>query len=112
MDGHQYPIAIATSEGSALSRSMVDVEALTEQLIPIRDALLKLFEGLPAKSRGELQGVELGVHMTAGGNVALVSGNMVPSLKLILGSRQRSPSTRSTMPRSSPAKKPDVVEIG
>lgn len=90
---------------------MVDVEMLSEQLIPIRDAFLKLFEGVQAKSRGEPHRLELGLTVTQHGDIAFAIGDAQPSLTLTLESRQRSPSTRSPTSKSSAAKKSDIVEI-
>jgi hypothetical protein len=106
-----YPILKLARDEQLLHRQGVDVEKLNEQLIPIRDVLIKLFDAAPAKSRGELHRLELGLAITKDGNVAFTSGTTKPSLTLTLESRQRSPSTRSTTSRSSAAKKPDVVEI-
>jgi hypothetical protein len=90
---------------------VIDVEKLSEQLIPIRDAFLKLFEGVQAKSRGEPYRLELGLTVTEQGNIAFAIGDTRPSLTLTLESRQRSPSNRPPRSKASAAKKPDVVEI-
>ena len=89
----------------------VDVESLSEQLKPILDGLLKMFDDAPAKSRGELHKLEVGLVATEDGVIAFPSDDMRPSLTLTLGSRQRAPATRSATSRSSAAKKRDVVEI-
>jgi hypothetical protein len=93
------------------NRRLVDVEKLSEQLIPIRDAFLKLFEGVHAKSRGEPHRLELGLTVTQQGNIAFAIGDTRPSLTLTLESRHRSPSDRSPRSKARAAKKPDVVEI-
>ena len=107
----RYPIVKLARDDQLLNRESVDVERLNEQLIPIRDVLLKLFDGAPAKSRGELHRLELGLAVTKDGNIAFTSGTTKPSLTLTLESRPRAPSTRSTTSRSTAAKKPEVVEI-
>jgi hypothetical protein len=89
---------------------VVDVERLSEQLIPIRDAFLKLFEGVQAKSRGEPHRLELGLTVTQYGDIAFATGDARPTFTLILQGRQVAPSTRSPRPKSG-AKKSDVVEI-
>jgi hypothetical protein len=97
--------------GQVGTRRVVDVEKLSEQLIPIRDAFLKLFEGVQAKSRGEPHRLELGLTVTEQGNIAFAIGDTRPSLTLTLESRQRPPGSRSPRSKASAAKKPDVVEI-
>jgi len=96
-------------ESKKLTPRAVDVETLSEQLIPIRDALLKLFDGVRSRSRGELHRIELGLTVTEQGTIAFTIGDARPSLTLTLESRQRSPSVRGS--KSGAAKKPDVVEI-
>jgi hypothetical protein len=86
------------------------VESLSEQLKPVLDALLTIFDGVPAKSRGELQ-LEVGLVVTQDGILAFPSEDIRPTLKLTLGTRQSAPATRSATSRSGAAKKRDVVEI-
>lgn len=105
-----YPV-VRTTESKSRYPSGVEVESLREQLKPIRDALLTIFDGAPAKSRGELHKLEVGLVVTQDGILAFPSEDMRPSLTLTLESRQRAPATRSATSRSSAAKKPDVVEI-
>ena len=100
----RYPIATVTADRQVVNAGWVNMDTLTEQLLPIRDAFLELFERAPAKSRGELHRLELGLAVTEQG-IAFATGDTRPSLTLTLQSRQRSP-------RSNAAKKPDVVEIG
>ena len=102
---------VHTTESQSIRPRGLDVESLNAQLMPIVDALHTLFDGARAKSRGELQKVEVGLVVTQDGAVAFASGDMRPSLTLTLGSRQRAPATRSPTSRSSAAKKRDVVEI-
>ena|SRR5512132_1273927 len=102
---------VRTTESKASFPSGVEVESLREQLKPIRDALLTIFDGAPAKSRGELHKLEVGLVLTQDGIIAFPSEDMRPTLVLTLESRQRAPATRSTTSRSSAAKKRDVVEI-
>jgi hypothetical protein len=105
-----YSVVRTTESRSAYPRG-VEVESLSEQLKPILDALLTLFDGAPAKSRGELHKLEVGLVVTADGMIAFPSEGMRPTLTLTLGTRQRAPSTRSATSRSDAAKKRDVVEI-
>ena len=112
MERRQYPIVAVTTDGQTVHPSTVDVESLSEQLIPIRNALLRLFHGLPARNRGELKELELGLYLTTGGQIAFVSGNIAPSLLLRVGPKQQPVSP--TRPRSAGTKAtetPDVVEI-
>jgi hypothetical protein len=102
---------VRTTQSNATRPRGVEVESLSEQLQPIHDALLAMFDRAPAKSRGELHRLEVGLVVTADGMVAFPSEDIRPSLTLTLGSRQRAPATRSASSRSSAAKKPDVVEI-
>ena len=105
-----YPV-VRTTESKSRYPSGVEVESLREQLKPIRDALLTIFDGAPAKSRGELHKLEVGLVLTQDGIIAFPSEDMRPTLVLTLESRQRAPATRSTTSRSGAAKKRDVVEI-
>jgi hypothetical protein len=105
-----YPVVRTTASKSMYPRG-VEVESLKEQLTPIRDALLTIFDGAPAKSRGELHKLEVGLVVTADGILAFPSEDTRPTLTLTLESRQRAPATRSATSRSSAAKKRDVVEI-
>jgi hypothetical protein len=102
---------VRTTESRAAHPRGVEVESLREQLKPIRDALLTIFDDGPAKSRGELYKLEVGLVVTQDGILAFPSEDMRPTLTLTLGSRQRAPATRSATSRSSAAKKRDVVEI-
>ena len=49
---NRYPTF--NTESKKLVPRAIDVETLSEQLIPIRDAFLKVFDGARARSRGEL----------------------------------------------------------
>jgi hypothetical protein len=106
----RYPV-VRTTQSRSIHPRGVDVESLGEQLKPILDALLTIFDGAPAKSRGELHKLEVGLVLTQDGMIAFPSEDIKPSLTLTLGSRQRAPATRSATSRSSAAKKRDVVEI-
>jgi hypothetical protein len=105
-----YSVVRTTQSRSMYPRG-VDVEGLSEQLKPILEGLLTMFDGAPTRSRGELHKLEVGLVVTADGMIAFPSEDMRPSLTLTLGSRQRAPTTRSATSRSSAAKKRDVVEI-
>jgi hypothetical protein len=105
-----YSVVRTTESRSAYPRG-VEVESMSEQLKPILGALLTLFDGAPAKSRGELHKLEVGLVVTADGMIAFPSEGMRPTLTLTLGTRQRAPATRSATSRSGAAKKRDVVEI-
>jgi hypothetical protein len=104
-----YSVVRTTESRSAYPRG-VEVESLSEQLKPILDALL-IFDGAPARSRGELQKLEVGMVVTQDGILASPSEDMRPTLTLTLGTRQCAPATRSATSGSGAAKKRDVVEI-
>jgi hypothetical protein len=101
---------VRTTQSRSIRPLGVDVESLNEQLKPILDALLTVFDGAPAKSRGEIHKLEVGLVVTEDGMIAFPSEDMRPSLTLTLGTRQRAPATRPATSRSS-AKQRDVVEI-
>jgi len=105
---NRYPTF--NTESKKLVPRAIDVETLSEQLIPIRDAFLKVFDGARARSRGELHRLELGLTITEQGTIAFTVGDARPTLTLTLESRPRSPSARSTA-KSGAGKQPDVVEI-
>lgn len=102
---------VRTTESPLIRPRGVEVEGLSEQLKPLLEALLTIFDGAPAKSRGELHKLEVGLVVTEDGVVAFPSEDMRPTLTLTLGTRQRAPTTRSVTSRSGAAKKRDVVEI-
>ena len=102
---------VRTTESRSAHPHGVEVESLSEQLKPILDALLTIFDGAPAKSRGELHKLEVGLVVTQDGILAFPSEDMRPTLTLTLGTRQRAPATRSATSRSGAAKNRDVVEI-
>jgi hypothetical protein len=112
----RYPSVSLTTESQVVKHGAVDVEALSPQLVRIRDAFLELFEGAPARSKGELHRLDVGLAVTEAGEIAFATGNTRPSLTLSLERRQRSPSTRSasaarSVPAKEPVKEPEVVEI-
>ena len=102
---------VRTTESPSIRPRGVEVESLSEQLKPILEALLTLFDGAPAKSRGELHKLEIGLVVTEDGMIAFPSEDMRASLTLTMGSRQRAPATRSPTSKSGAAKKRDIVEI-
>jgi hypothetical protein len=102
---------VRTTESRSMHPRGVELESLSEQLKPILDALLTIFDGASAKSRGELYKLEVGLVVTQDGILAFPSEDMRPTLTLTLGSRQRAPATRSAASKSGTAKKRDVVEI-
>lgn len=106
----RYPIVTLTTDEELVNRRVVDVEALGEQLVPIRDVFLKLFTGTSSRGRGELHRLELGLTLTTDGNIAFATGSTKPSLTLTLERRQYSSKTRSAS-RVGADSKPDVVEI-
>ena len=105
---NRYPTF--NTESRKLVPRAIDVETLSEQLIPIRDAFLKVFDGARARSRGELHRLELGLTITEQGTIAFTVGDARPTLTLTLESRPRSPSARSTA-KSGAGKQPDLVEV-
>jgi hypothetical protein len=104
----RYPVVI--TQGQERHDRAVDADALSAQVVAIRDAFLKLFNGIPARSRGELDRVEIGLALTDQGDIAFAAGNTTPSMTLVLRVRQRSLG-RSATPRASATKEPVVVEI-
>ena len=80
---NRYPTF--NTESKKLVPRAIDVETLSEQLIPIRDAFLKVFDGARARSRGELHRLELGLTITEQGTIAFtgllayVSSNVLES---------------------------------
>jgi hypothetical protein len=102
---------VRTTASKSLYPNGVEVESLSEQLKPLRDALLTIFDVAPAKNRGELHKLEIGLVVTQDGILAFPSEDMRPTLTLTFESRQRAPATRSATSRSGAAKKRDVVEI-
>lgn len=89
----------------------VDMDALTSQLIPIRDALLRVFEGVPARSRGELQRLEMAIAVSDKGVLAIPGENTRPVLTLTVGMRPRSSGGRSGTSKSTTSAKRDIVQI-
>lgn len=105
-----YPILDLTTDGvEVVPHQRVDVEGLSEQLTPIRDALLELFEGGPKKGRVSLQRLEVGLAVTRDGRIAFATGNATPSLTLTF-ERRPSPSGTRTTKAKSPAKS-DVLSV-
>jgi hypothetical protein len=88
----------------------VDLEEMTDELIHVRDAMLKVFDGIPARARGEVQSVEIGLVLTTRGNIAIPTEDMKPSLTLTLGTKPKASGTRSGASRAAAAKA-DVVQI-
>jgi hypothetical protein len=86
----------------------VELDNLTSQLIPLRDALLKVFDGIPARRRAEVQRLEVGLSLTERGDLALAAENTKALITLTLGNRQRLPRTRS---QGTSGPKPDVVRV-
>ena len=58
----RYSVA-RTTEGR-LGPGRVEVERLSEQLTPIVDAFIAIFNRVPARSRGQLQELEVGLVVT------------------------------------------------
>jgi len=107
-----YPILDLTTDGvEVVPHQRVDVEALGEQLTPIRDALLELFEGGPKEGRVSLQRLEVGLAVTRDGRIAFATGNATPSLTLTFERRSSSSGTRATKARPRAAPKSDVVNV-
>lgn len=104
----RYPVVI--TQGQERIDRAVDPDALSGQVVAIRDAFLKLFNGIPARSRGELDRVEIALALTDQGDIAFATGSTTPSMTLVLRTRQRSLS-RSATRKASATKEPVVVEI-
>jgi len=105
----RYPL-VTPEEDERVNPRGIGVETLSEQLIPLREVFITLFDGASAKGRGELLRVELGLAVSKEGYIGFATGTTKPSITLTFERRPRSPSTRSAT-KASAAKKPDVVEI-
>jgi hypothetical protein len=106
-----YPIVTVAEDGQvALQNRAFDVDTLGTQLAPVRDAILQLFEGR-AKGRAELKQVEIGLVVTDRGEVAFATGNANPSMRITVGIRQRTTTSRATGAKPRAAEKPEVVQV-
>jgi len=106
-----YPIVELTTQGMEIvPHRGVDLDSLSAQLAPVRDALLELFKGASTKGRGGLQRIEVGLSVTRDGRIAFITGNATPSLTLTFERRPPAPS-RSTAARVVAAAEPDMVTI-
>lgn len=88
----------------------VDLGEMTAELIHVRDAMLKVFDGISARARGEVQSLEIGLVLTTRGHIAIPAEDMKPSLILTLGTKQKAPGTRAGASKAA-ASKADVVQI-
>lgn len=108
----EYPIVDLTTDGvEVVPHRGVDLETLSAQLVPVRDALLELFKGGPTNSRVALQRLEVGLSVTRDGRVAFATGNATPSLTLTFERRTPAPSTRSTKARPAEPAVPAMVQV-
>jgi len=108
----EYPIVDLTTQGvEVVTQRGVDLDSLSEQLIPIRDAFLALIEGGSPASRVALQRLEIGLSVTRDGRVAFATGNATPTLTLTFERRLPPSSTRSTKSRAAEPAKPNVVKV-
>jgi hypothetical protein len=108
----EYPIVDLTTDGvEVVPHRGVDLETLSAQLVPVRDALLELFKGGPANSRVGLQRLEVGLSVTRDGRVAFATGNATPSLTLTFERRTPAPRARSAKARPEEPSVPEMVQI-
>lgn len=97
----EYPIVELTTHGAeTVPHAGVDLDTLREQLVPVRDALLELFEGASPKRTVALQRLEVGLSVTRDGRVAFATGNATASFTLTFERRQPAAATRTTRPKA------------
>jgi len=108
-------VDLTTDGVEVVPHQRVDVEALTEQLIPIRDALLALFQGRSGRSPVALQRLEIGLAVTPDGRVAFTTGKATPSLTLTFDRRAResvpTAKARAKRPAARAVAAPEVVQV-
>jgi hypothetical protein len=122
---HDYPIVELTTHGAeTVPHAGVDLGTLREQLVPVRDALLELFEAGGGKRHVALQRLEVGLSVTRDGRVAFATGNATASLTLTFERRQPATATRTPKPKAAAsderraqkaaagAREPQTVETG
>lgn len=113
----EYPIVELTAQGAeTVPHAGVDLEHLSEQLVPLRDAMLELLDGARAKRTVALQRLEVGLSVTRDGRVAFATGSATASLTLTFERRQPAATARGSKPKA-PARKPKAeaeveVEVG
>ena len=91
---HEYPIVELTTHGAeTVPHAGVDLDTLRQQLVPVRDAMLDLFEGGTSKRGVALQRLEVGLSVTKDGRVAFATGNATASFTLTFERRQPAPRT-------------------
>ena len=108
-----YPIVTVAGDGQVASQNRAfDIDTLSAQLAPVRDAILQLFEGR-AKGRAELKQVEIGLVVTDRGEIAFATGSANPSMTITVGVRQRTTTSRATgaKSRAAVAEEPEVVQV-
>jgi hypothetical protein len=97
----EYPIVELTAQGAeTVPHAGVDLEHLSEQLVPLRDALLDLFEGSRPRRTVALQRVEVGLSVTRDGRVAFATGNATAALTLTFERRQRAVGAKTSKPKA------------
>lgn len=107
---NEYPIVELTTHGvETVPHAGVDLDTLREQLVPVRDALLELFEGGTSKRSVVMQRLEVGLSVTRDGRVAFATGNATASFTLTFERRQ--PTARTPKPEAPQAAKPDLVQL-
>lgn len=106
----EYPIVELTAQGAeTVPHAGVDLEHLSEQLVPLRDAMLELLDGAGAKRTVALQRLEVGLSVTRDGRVAFATGNATASLTLTFERRQPAATARTSKPKPAAARKPKAV---
>lgn len=109
---NEYPIVELTTQGvETVPHAGVDLENLSAQLVPVRDALIELFEDGRARRSVALQRLEVGLSVTRDGRVAFATGNATASLTLTFERRQPVPKARSAKPKQSEPAPPDLVKL-
>lgn len=105
----EYPIVELTAQGAeTVPHAGVDLEHLSEQLVPLRDAMLELLDGARAKRTVALQRLEVGLSVTRDGRVAFATGNATASLTLTFERRQPAATARTSKPKAAAARKPRI----
>jgi hypothetical protein len=101
-------IVSPTETYAGLGIESMNADDLAAQLIPLRDALLKVFDRIPSRARGEVRQLEIGLALTSRGHLATPGENMRQVLTMTLCSRERPPRSRSGASKTDAAK-PDIL---
>lgn len=108
----EYPIVELTTQGvEVVPHTGVDLESLSDQLEPVRDALSRLFEAGRGKSAGTLQRLEVELSLTHDGRVAFATGNTSAFLKLTFERKPSASRTRTTKPKPAAVTEPEAPDL-